>query len=185
MPGKQDSKSLPPKLADLQKHLTIGFNSTTRYLEMLAQRSPLNPKAKESPSSGMIDLTPLAVVFVPRFDQPTILHSHLPLLVKATSSASPAVPVIRLVTLPKGAEERLGIALSIPRVGLIGLLDGTPEAAPIIAMVRLTVPGIEIPLPQEAMTGAYLPVNIKLIQTTAPIETKSNNKRPTTTEDEH
>jgi len=176
--GDESSKPVPPSLAELQTHLTVGFNTTTRYLEALARCSAPNKAADQNPGSASLDLKPLAAVFVPRSDQAPILYSHLPLFVKTASLASPSLPATRLVMLPKGAEKRLAAALSISRVGLIGVLDDTPEAALMIELLRLRVPEVKVPWLVEATTGAYLPVNIKAIQTTTPSETKSSGQRP-------
>ena len=80
--------------------------------------------------------------------------------------------------LAKGAEERLGAALSIPRVGLIGLIDGAPESKGLIEFVRKCVPQVEVPWIQEAMAGAYLPVKINEIETSAPLESKRKGPPP-------
>lgn len=74
--------------------------------------------------------------------------------------------------LPKGAEERLGAILSVPRVGLIGLIDGALESKVLIEFIRERVPQVEVPWVQEAMAGAYLPVKINEIETSAPVESK-------------
>lgn len=175
---KTFSKPLPLPLTGLREHLTIGFNTTTRHLEALAQGSTLNPRSESSNAKA------LTAVFVPRFDQPAILHSHLPLLTKAASLAPPSLPAIRLVTLPKGAEERLGVSLSIPRVGLIGLLDGLPEeASALLNLIQQHVPELKVSALAEAVTGAYLPVKIKAIQTTTPIEPKPNGQIGTNIEE--
>lgn len=175
--GNERSDRLHSPFADLQNHLTVGFNTTTRYLENLSRRSAPDKLSGHETTSNCVNLKPLTVVFVSRSDQPPILHSHLPLLIKTASLASPALPATRLVMLPKGAEERLGAALSIPRVGLIGLVDGAPNTASLLELIRQHVPEVEAPWLADAATAGYLPVNIKATQTTAPIETKSSGQK--------
>ena len=169
-------------LRELQDHLTIGFNTTTRFLEFLARKS--SPRtdenlqkvlANETSASLSLDTAstkPLAAVFVPHSGQPSVLYSHLPLLCKAASLAIPSSPSIRIILLPDGAEDRLKRVLGIPRVGLIGLIDGVPKASSLIELIRQCVPELEVPWLQEAVKGAHLSVNINTIQTDKPLRPK-------------
>lgn len=177
------SRASPPAPPVVQEHLTIGFNTTTKYLESLVQRSSLpsqvpssdnapDMKAPTRSPSEHSSSRPLAIVFAPHSDQFSIMYSHLPLLTKTASLASSSSPSVRLVMLPKGAEERLGAILSVPRVGLIGLIDGALESKVLIEFIRERVPQVEVPWVQEAMAGAYLPVKINEIETSAPVESK-------------
>ena len=180
--GPGPSGKEPPAIC---KHLTIGFNSTMRYLEArarvaapkdrLAQAvTPPERDASQTAADAVDDHKPLAAVFIPHSAQSSIMYSHLPLLVKAASLASPSHPTTRLVKLPKGAEERLSAVLSIPRTALIGLLDGAPKADILIDFIRRNVPGVEIPWFDEAARGAYMPVNIKAVHTDAPAKLKKD-----------
>lgn len=164
---------------DMLKYLTIGFNSTTRYLESLARtaypevtqdQDPTTSKAEtaEPTPSSPANPKPMIAIFVPRLDQPPILYSHLPLLIKTASLASTSSPPPRLISLPKGAEERLSAALSIPRAGLIGLIEGAPNINHFIEFIRQQVPEVEVPWLHEAVAGSYMPVNIKAIETNVP-----------------
>ncbi|MCJ1455685.1 hypothetical protein MMC28_006041 [Mycoblastus sanguinarius] len=181
----------PPK-PELQECLTLGFNTTTRYLESLAVQSIPQRIQSQDPNSTLkvnqgrsegqpVNLQPLAAVFVPRSGQSSILHSHLPLLTQTASLALSSSPPTRLVILPKGAEDRLSSALAIPRVGLVGLIHDAPNAAPLIEFVRQHVPIVKVPLLQEASAGAYLPVEIKMIQTSAPVESKRSARTQVST----
>lgn len=182
---------------ELLDYLTVGFNSTNRHLEALAQSStPTNYMATPGLASEIneartahsndVQTSPtiksLVAVFVPRSDQPSIMHSHLPRLSKAASLAPSSSQDIKLVSLPKGAETKLSAALRIPRVGIIGLMDGAPAASPLIDFVRKRVPEVEIPWLADAEAGVYLPVEINVIHTTAPIVAKkaSTTREPTT-----
>lgn len=114
----------------------------------------------------------LVAIFVPRAEQPKILHSHLPALIKIASLGSLDLPPIRLVPLASGAEARLIKALGIPRVGLVGLLDDAPSASQLIQLTRTHVPAVEIPWLQESISGVFLPTTVNTIHTTTSAESK-------------
>ena len=172
----QDQGCVRNKMPDINCFLKVGFNSTTRHLEELARRSA---SLKDEPGSGnpSVQLKTLAVVFIPSFEKPSIMYSHLPLLAKTASQASPSMSATRVVILPKGAEERLSAALAIPRVGLVGLLNEAPNAASMVEFIRYIVPDIAIPWFKEAAEGVYLPVAIKEVQKTASVEMPATHKR--------
>lgn len=168
----------------MHDHLTVGFNTTTRYLELLAQKfSPSTVKDENSgavaaiktpalPSLDPTNTKPLAVVFIPSSSQPSVLYSHLPFLTKAASLAVPSSPPTRIMLLPEGAEDRLKTVLCIRRVGMVGLIDDAPNTSSLIEFIRDNVPELEVPWLQEAVMGAYLDVKIKAIQTSAPLNPK-------------
>ena len=163
-----------PPPPDVHDHLTVGFNTTTKYLELLAQKS--NRSTTEVGNSSAVaavntsaDLKPLAAVFISRSSQPPVLYSHLPLLTKAASLVVPSSPSTRLIPLPEGAADQLKTALGIPRVGVIGLIDGAPNASALIDFIRERVPELEVPWLEEAVKGTYLAVKINAIQTDAPL----------------
>ncbi len=179
----------PPDL-EILNYLTIGFNTTNRYLEALAQKSTpgtfqpatqgLDIQLRKPHEARKVDLQasslkPLEAVFVPRSDQPSIMHSHLPVLIKAASLASSPPGNIKLVVLPKGAKSKLSTALGIPRAGIIGLVRGAPATTPLLEFIKKRVPEVEIPWLSEREAGVYLPVNINVTHTTGPIITKRVN----------
>jgi RNase P subunit Pop3 len=87
----------PPLISDM----TIGFNPTTEHLESEIQ----NAANKQ-----------MRAVFVARGDtSSTHLYAHFPLMASM-------LPHVRLVSMAKGAEQRLCEALQLKRVGVIGLL---------------------------------------------------------------
>lgn len=162
---------IPPEMHD---HVTVGFNTTTKYLDLLAQKS--SRSTTEVDNSGAVaavktsaKLKPLAAVFVSRSSQPPVLYSHLPLLTKAASLAVPLSPSTRIISLPEGAADRLKTILGIPRVGVIGLMDGAPNASSLIDFIRQQVPELEVPWLEEGVRGTYLAVKINAIQTDAPL----------------
>lgn len=170
----RDDDRRQPAAPKLLEHITIGFNSTNRYLEALAaglaeknsEQAPVQP-----PKLWM------NAVFVARADQHPLLHAHLPLLINAASLAHPSKPPIRLVSLPSRAEQRLSAALNVARVGIIGLLDQAPGADALLKLVRAKTPVLEVPWLQDAIAGRYLPVSIKSIETTAPMNQRLKEPR--------
>ena len=194
----QDEPTIPeqrapiPKTPEISEFVTIGFNSTSRCLEALARRyAPLDSggQVQKGPKVPAMDLSnasatdvsnpkPMAAVFVPRSDQPSMLNSHLPLLIKAASLGSPDFPSPRLITLPKGADKRLSAAVSTPRVALIGLIDGAPEADALIDFIKQVVPEVDVPWLEETAKGGYQSVNIKAVQTSIPTQKEKNRLAP-------
>ena len=177
----KDALPVPP---DIQRHVTIGFNATTKYLEDQVNRSTATRRRRHgsredtSTDSNVVTLDcsetdihmPLAAVFVAHSDQHRMLYAHIPLLAKMTSSAFATLPSTRLVVLSKGAEQRLGSALAIPRVGVIGLTRDAPESTALMEFVRQRVHEIEVPWLEEVAAGSCLPVKIDEIETNAPVE---------------
>ena len=162
------------KTTAAQSHWLIGYNVTTRHLESLARKSlsiATNSKAldrnakalgdaKEVPGKSA-DNKPLAVVFAACSNKSSMLFDHLPYLIRQITLASPSSPIPRLVSLPKGAEERLGAALTIPRIGLLGLVCGNRDADFLIQYVRENVPEVKVPQIDAVIKGTYLPPAIQ------------------------
>ncbi|KAL9131096.1 MAG: hypothetical protein Q9217_000858 [Psora testacea] len=176
------TESKTPDIPGIEKHTTIGFNTTTRHLESLVKavepRTSKDEEFAEDPSlHDGSRFKPLAAVFVPRDNKPPILHAHLPMLCQMASMAFAQSPPTRLVSLSQSAEERLASALNLPRVGLVGIIEGAPGTAPIINYVRQHVTVVEIPWLEKAMSGSYLPVEVKPIHTTAPMKPKDRKRQ--------
>lgn len=159
--------------------VTIGHNMTIRHLEELAQKSGqklIHPQiAPATASSGPGLHRPFVAVFVSSAEQPPIMHSHLPYLIKAASLSSPSLPSIGLITLPNEAEARLSSALGIRRVGLVGLLYDSPRALDLVNVLRTQAPAVEIPWLQDSITGVYFPTKVKPVQTTSPLKWKTKS----------
>ncbi|KAI9679655.1 MAG: hypothetical protein M1829_001617 [Trizodia sp. TS-e1964] len=168
-----------PEAPELCPYLKIGLNSTTRYLEQLSTSSLPESYAShlhvslQTPAEKPAPKNPLAVIFVCRFTQPSILFSHLPLLCVTGALACPQQPRTRIVSLPRGAEARLSAALHLPSVRCIGLIDGAPRAAALTSYIQAHVPAVEVPWLEEARSGTYLPVAIRAMMSTAPVEEKT------------
>ena len=167
------------EVPEILGHVTVGFNSTTRYLESLAQRPASmgfengadNPRNKKRTLDSMqggqstptpLQAEPLAVIFIPLSDQASMLFAHLPVLVRLGNVGIPEVMTTRVVMLPKAAEAQLSTALKIPRVGIIGLMNA-PMASELIEMVRAKVPPLQLSQLEKVAAGVYLPV--KIVQT--------------------
>ena len=178
----------PPPLPAVKSCFVVGFNSVNRFLEKHARNlSPhrkrdlfedsllvsvsSNASTLHQDNSGVrfdrsIDHAELpgerfATIFVPRYDQSSILHSHLPLLIHVASLAKHEQETPRLVTLPRSAEARLSSALRIPRVGIVGLITETPNTMALIDLVAANVAPLEIPWLDHELTGHYLPVQVQ------------------------
>ncbi|KZF21581.1 hypothetical protein L228DRAFT_239547 [Xylona heveae TC161] len=175
----------PPELCS---HVTIGLNSTTRHLESLTQSAipstvelsnqtaqHVTSISSNDPNQPSSSLTPLAAVFVVRSSQPSTLHAQLPLLCATASLASPSKSPTLLVTLPRGAEQRLSTALGHPRVGFIGIMEDAPHAAPLLDYVRSHVSPVRVPWLEETGKGNYLPVQVRSLKTFAPVVKKREN----------
>ena len=110
-----DAKThLEVKMQDILKHLTVGFNSTTRYLENIAQKSALiksqatrevgndakstpGPGQENKPEPNLPPIRPLAAVFVPDSAQAAKLFAHLPILIQAGNLGVPDPIATRLI----------------------------------------------------------------------------------------
>ena len=162
------------KIPEISKYVTIGFNSTMRYLDALAHMSapmvyeagvskstktrPHDAKDQEWPSA-LSQMEPLAAVFIPHSDQASTLFAHLPALVQIGVLGVPDSIKTRLVMLPKAAEVKLSAALGIPRVAIIGLMDGAPIVSKLIETVRARVPLVAVKRLERVAEVSYSPVN--------------------------
>jgi len=175
----QGQESAPPSPPELINFLKIGFNSSQRHLETLAQKT-VAPSHMEEGTPTLLQTTfkSLSALFVDRSDQAPILYEHLPLLITTTSLNSPTRPAIRLVSLPKGSSARLSAALHIPRVSMIGLLADAPNALPLVNYVTEHVPTLEVPWLEDVQTGRYLPVAIKAIPSASAGDSKKQRPNP-------
>lgn len=79
---------------------------------------------------------------------------------------------IHLVKLPKTAEDNLSAALGVPRVNMLGLLDGAPGAEALLNLMTREVGEVTVPWYEDAIAAVYLPVNIRATETTAPSQPK-------------
>ncbi|MCJ1467098.1 hypothetical protein MMC07_005720 [Pseudocyphellaria aurata] len=181
-PINEDLSKLPMQSAapEVLDFVTVGFNTTTHHLERLAQTCTGNTATSAGPvvthgdqvNSDRMIHKHLIAIFVPRAEQPKILHSHLPVLIKTASLGSPDLLPIRLVPLASGAEAQLSKALGIPRVGIVGLMDHAPNASQLVQLTRAHVPAVEIPWLQESTSGVFLPTKVNTIHSTTSADSK-------------
>jgi ribonuclease P/MRP protein subunit POP3 len=146
------------------QHLRIGFNSNIRRLEELAHRSKSESPAKQTvtaPASEASSNFP-AVMFVYRAAIPEPVSHSIPLLVAAASASSPEQEPIRLVELSANAEAELSTTLGIPRVSVLGVDDGAPEAGPLIQYVRSQLEPVRAPWLGKCPTTSYLPLKLNI-----------------------
>lgn len=139
------SPSVPP-LPVVEKHVTIGLNSTTRRLE-----SSLQPTASPTKSLVAIFLTPSSLNYLP--------YSHLPTLTALASVAHPDRPAIRLIQLPNTAEGKICSALGQPRAGVIGVLADAPSTGALLECVMAVEP-VDVPWTKEVKAGTWLGTKI-------------------------
>ena len=114
----------------------------------------------------------IAAIFVPMSTHPAVLHAHLPQLIFTASLAHPLLPSTRLVQLPRGSDARLCDALGLPRVSVIGILEGAPHSNALIDLVQKTVPEIDVPWLKEVREEKYLKAKVDAIETFAPVVVK-------------
>lgn len=102
----------------------------------------------------------LAMIFLTAASMNHLPYSHLPTLTSLASATRPHALQIRLVQLGVVAEIKLCEALGIPRVGVIGVLEGAPGAIPLIEYVRGTVEAVDVPWTREVGAGKWLGTKI-------------------------
>lgn len=179
--GSFSANRTPLASPEIQNFVTIGFNSTTRYLEMLAHSnlpstffrgeldntfrgSLLTPELGISSGELLKGHRPLVAVFITHAEQSSVIHAHLPVLIKTASLALSSAPAT-LVELSKGAEACLCKALQLSRISVIGLMGGAPGASELIESIRTRVPAVEISWLGVAKAGQFLPTKTKAIHT--------------------
>jgi hypothetical protein len=132
-----DPASVPPT-PEIAFYITVGINETTQRLT-----SYINPTSSKIPSKP---LQPLAVIFVP--PGPVHLTSHLPTLSSLASYTSsrvePATNGPSLVRLSQEAQERLSVALHIPRVSCIGIVR-CPETEILVQEATRRIKPVVVP----------------------------------------
>ncbi|OQU97671.1 hypothetical protein CLAIMM_03566 [Cladophialophora immunda] len=173
--------SLPEWMPDVYDHITLGFNSTVRRLESLARtRKPpvLSQQTDADPASGHAPAN-LSVVFVCRQNLPDIMTSSLPLLL---ATSAPAANRARLVEWSSQAEEQVARALHQPRVGVLGVGDGTPGAETLLHFVRDNVDGVDVPWLDQTPKPTYYPVKVQTVESAskskvAPRDRKQKNPK--------
>ncbi|KAI8927230.1 hypothetical protein BC831DRAFT_188512 [Entophlyctis helioformis] len=175
----QDAAELAP-LTDL----AVGINAVTAVLEgMIAQRSlaktapkVASSKVANTPASASAgaaaDLASLRCILVCRGDMPVgHIYAHIPTM------AFLASPSILVCALSAGAEATLAQALGSKQIYAVGIKTNTPRFNKLCQLLAPALKLIDIPWLRSAGTVAYLPTNIRTIQTSAPIKKKPGRQQ--------
>lgn len=143
------------KLPEMARWLLVGLNSVTRQLEA---EIPLSQGKARSPR--------LAIVLVTG-SQESMVYSHLPVMCALASASCAAEQGIRLIYLDADADahSQLGLALGLPRVGVIGIIESDVYEVPaavkdMIAFCRSNLSPIKSSLLDQSAAGSYRPVKI-------------------------
>lgn len=145
---------------DLSRQAACSRPATSDAAETQDPSGESPPELQDSPKER-----PLVLVFACRSTRPSVMNAHLPLLVAAASAVHPQRPPIRLVQLSKEGEARLCTSLGLPRVGCVGLLEGTLNSRPLVEFVRSNVAEIDVPWLGGGGHGKYLPLKVNAIET--------------------
>lgn len=150
----------PPLISSAVK---VGFNSVTRCIERAATRRLPECLGNDKSDLPISDEPPveLAVVFLSKADD-DLLYAHLPALCATASARRSKQTAIRIINLDASAETQLAGALQLPRVGVVGIPEDCPNAAPLVEYVRAHVECVEIPWLTEALSGQYQPLKIEV-----------------------
>lgn len=62
--------------------------------------------------------------------------------------------------------------LGLPRVGFLGLMEDAPDATELVNFVREKVESVNVPLLEEAPRASYLPLQVQITETSAPMVQK-------------
>ncbi|KAF7535228.1 hypothetical protein G7054_g5532 [Neopestalotiopsis clavispora] len=162
-----------PPVPEIGSFVDVGLAVVTRSLESIVAvrkpdeesvtlEPPITDNAYEQTSSTS---TRYSAVFVTRSDQPSVLNSHLPQMVAAASLREPAGEPTRLVGLSKSCQDRLSLALGLPRVSVIGLRNDAPKSEALVDFIRQHVPVIEAPWLKEAQDIQFRETKINTIET--------------------
>lgn len=170
----------PPKwMPEVFDCLTIGFNSTVRRLEAVAERRrpALLPNSHTPTSRAAVphdDMAALSVVLVCRSSLPDIMTSCLPLLVTMGSAEGSWT---RLLGISAQAESMIAKALDQPRVGVLGVEEDAPGFQTLNEFVREVVAAVEVPWLQTGSQPTYLPVNVRTAQVIPRNKTKKRKRK--------
>jgi len=145
-------------------YVTVGFNSTIRYLQKLVQPAPVASAAGSPEEANPI--VDMAAIFVCTLTLPALLTSVIPPYMAAASARQPSRTQIRLVSLPVQAERLLANTLFQSRVGFVGLLQDAPGAKELIRLTRDRASLVDVPWSTKDTQVEYKSVCIKT--TTSP-----------------
>ncbi|KAG9189360.1 ribonuclease P/MRP protein subunit POP3 [Alternaria panax] len=171
-----------PAVPDIGKHLLIGLNSVTRYLQGLAagnapsavpvadQESTQNgPEQKDTPKSYPEEACRRLSMVIITHPKPSLspAHAHLPTLIHLATLTPPSTlsstsqTATRLIPVQTSADHRLASHLHIPRVGALAIYEGAPGAETLETYVREHVGPTECKWIDEAMGAEWKGLNVK------------------------
>lgn len=149
-------------MPEIYDRLTIGFNSTVRRLESLAQsRKPAILSQDTTTEQQPHRSQDLSVVFVCRQTLPDIMTSTIPLLL---ATSAPKTTRARLVELSPQSEARLAQALNQPRLGVLGLEQNAPMFGTLLQFVADNIEAVAVTWLEHTTSTPYLPVNIESVE---------------------
>jgi hypothetical protein len=166
-PTEQQAEATSLAQPEILSHVTIGFNSTVRALELMSKKgSRLQDQSvdKDDPSvaenSNIEDNDPRPAIFVCRSTLPPVLVDSIPPYAVAASQGRSPLSSFHLVPLAKPAENELTKAMYQPRVGVLGVWPATAESRALLTMVKEHMP----PPKARSLNPSsvrYWPVNVK------------------------
>lgn len=149
---------------EILKYLTVGLNTTTSHLEneaALSKSGALPTADKEAQAEERTNDRHLAVVFLLK-PKDNLVYAHLPLLCYTTSCAQKdKAQYTRLVLLDPSCERTIATAMGLARVGVIGVFDSAPGAAPLLEYVRDNVDPVKVPWLEKALSGQWMGINVE------------------------
>ncbi|EPQ62255.1 BgtA-20184 [Blumeria graminis f. sp. tritici] len=181
------SDNYHPPAPEITSSVIVGLNNVVRRLESLSNIYRTRASKPHEPQLGNEAKNPykavhsieqhFSAIFVVSDSLPQIIHEHLPELVIAASLATPQIPGTRLIQLPTSCSTQLCLSLGLPSVSTVGILEGAPHSKSLIEFVRQCVPMVISPWFREVKCNSYLPVQVKAIESSAPL-TKKEQKKP-------
>lgn len=167
--AKATTTSIPelekPSPPDLSSYVSVGVASITRALEATCEATSLHDVGRCDGETTQTT-SRISTVFVSMASKNSVLAAHFPRLVAAASRSGSENP-IKLVLLPRVAEEKLCAAMGINRAGFVAVHEGAPHGGQLLEYVHANVADIEVPWIDQANKKQYLP--LKVISTKASV----------------
>lgn len=158
---------------EIQKYLTVGFNSTVRHLQSLSQAQTLPQTVKDELHTD--NSQSLHTILVCTSTLPDVMTAPLPLLVASASLSLPEDAAVRLLPISQSSSMKISEALKQPRVSVLGLLGGHATMNNIQRLVAEEVGVIDVPWLCEAANNRYRPLKVHTAEIT--VGEDKNKKR--------
>jgi len=182
--------SIPPA-PEISGYIDVGLTTVTRTLQHLSSPDsaapPSGDKAKINNGSGCNVSTPTTdkrpaaeemaspstsssgssgssytAIFIARSGQTKPFQAHFPQMVAAASKTQGHIRLVGF--LKQGVAERLSAALDIPRVSVVGLRVGAPNANPLVEFLSERVDPVVVPW-LEGKGHDFRKTQIKAVET--------------------